>query len=407
MIKKYLILFLLVFGFHFANAQALGLHEAIELSRTTWPYILFKENGIPGARIQGVNGNFAITHTNGTPSFLTVNSTSGNVGIGTTSPQAKIEVVNTTTPFESAPGSNILLSRFSSSGGTGNVIMDNSWIFRDAQGSDWRTARLHSGISIDVSYLLPGTDTRTWWERAPFQDIQSFGTGALSYLVIKQGNIGLGTKNPSERLQVGDATTSTPSNISVWTNGNAGGEQSKLSFKMAVGGGVSNSTIAEITTNTFIMPGAFNRLDFKVGGWNNDNAPGAPKLSILSNGNVGIGTTSPDATLAVKGNIHTQEVKVDLTGAMQGPDYVFEKDYNLLPLPELESYINQNKHLPEVPSAKEMEANGLNLKEMNLILLKKVEELTLHLIEMKKQNDRIVLENQELKRRMSLMESKK
>jgi hypothetical protein len=66
------------------------------------------------------------------------------------------------------------------------------------------------------------------------------------------------------------------------------------------------------------------------------------------------------------------------------PDYVFEKDYNLLPLSELETYINQNKHLPEVPSAKEMEAEGLNLKEMNLMLLKKVEELTLHILNQEK-----------------------
>jgi hypothetical protein len=71
----------------------------------------------------------------------------------------------------------------------------------------------------------------------------------------------------------------------------------------------------------------------------------------------------------------------------QGPDYVFEKDYDLLSLSELETYITQNKHLPEVPSAKEMEAEGLNLKEMNLLLLKKVEELTLHLIEMKKTSE--------------------
>jgi hypothetical protein len=99
-------------------------------------------------------------------------------------------------------------------------------------------------------------------------------------------------------------------------------------------------------------------------------------------GNVGVGSLNPDSKLTVKGIIHAEEVRVDLT--VPGPDYVFEKDYNLLPLSEVETYINQNKHLPEVPSAKEMEADGLNLKEMNLILLKKVEELTLHLIEKEK-----------------------
>ena len=109
---------------------------------------------------------------------------------------------------------------------------------------------------------------------------------------------------------------------------------------------------------------------------------GAYTLYVGSNGRVGIGTKNPDATLAVKGDIHTQEVRVDVD--VPGPDYVFENDYNLLPLSELEAYIKGNKHLPEVPSAKEMEANGINLKEMNLLLLKKVEELTLHVIQQNK-----------------------
>jgi hypothetical protein len=111
----------------------------------------------------------------------------------------------------------------------------------------------------------------------------------------------------------------------------------------------------------------------------------AESMRITHAGNVGIGTTTPDARLAVKGLIHTQEVRVDLTGAV-APDYVFEIDYNLISLSEIEKYVQTNKHLPEVPSAKEMEQNGLNLKEMNLLLLKKVEELTLHLIEIKKEN---------------------
>jgi hypothetical protein len=105
-------------------------------------------------------------------------------------------------------------------------------------------------------------------------------------------------------------------------------------------------------------------------------------MHIEGNGNIGIGTLNPDQKLTVKGIIHSEEVRVDMT--VPGPDYVFEKDYDLLPLSELENYITQNKHLPEVPSAKQMEAEGLNLKEMNLLLLKKVEELTLHLIEQNK-----------------------
>ena len=76
-------------------------------------------------------------------------------------------------------------------------------------------------------------------------------------------------------------------------------------------------------------------------------------------------------------------MKVDLN--VPGPDYVFEKNYDLRPLTEVEAYINQNKHLPEIPAAKEMEQNGVNLGEMNMMLLKKVEELTLYVIELKKE----------------------
>jgi hypothetical protein len=100
-------------------------------------------------------------------------------------------------------------------------------------------------------------------------------------------------------------------------------------------------------------------------------------------GNVGIGTISPDEKLTVKGKIHTQEVRVDMAGPLV-PDYVFAKDYNLKTLSEVEAYIKENKHLPEIPSANEIEKNGLRLAEMNMSLLKKVEELTLYAIEQEK-----------------------
>jgi hypothetical protein len=119
-------------------------------------------------------------------------------------------------------------------------------------------------------------------------------------------------------------------------------------------------------------------------------------MRITHDGSVGIGTTTPGSfKLAVNGKIWSQEVNVAMTNP--GPDYVFEKEYDLLPLSELETYINQNKHLPEVPSAKEMEKDGLNLKEINLLLLKKVEELTLHLIEVKKEVIILQRDNKELR----------
>jgi hypothetical protein len=111
--------------------------------------------------------------------------------------------------------------------------------------------------------------------------------------------------------------------------------------------------------------------------------------SYINGGNLGIGTISPDEKLTVKGKIHTQEVRVDLLGALV-PDYVFANDYKLKPLNEVENYIKENSHLPEIPSAKEIEKNGLMLAEMNMSLLKKVEELTLYAIEQEKKVDKMM-----------------
>ncbi|QLE02047.1 hypothetical protein HX109_10955 [Galbibacter sp. BG1] len=100
-------------------------------------------------------------------------------------------------------------------------------------------------------------------------------------------------------------------------------------------------------------------------------------------GNIGIGTTTPDAKLTVNGDIHAREVKLDLAGAV-APDYVFNEDYDLKKLEEIEVYIKKEGHLPNIPSAKQMQEEGINLKEMNLKLLEKIEELTLHVIELNK-----------------------
>ncbi|MGG5902615.1 hypothetical protein [Sphingobacterium daejeonense] len=100
------------------------------------------------------------------------------------------------------------------------------------------------------------------------------------------------------------------------------------------------------------------------------------------NGNVGIGTTNPTAKLAVNGLVRAKEIKVE---AVPWPDYVFEKGYKLPSLDLIKSYINENGHLPEVPSAAQIEKEGVDLGKMDAILLRKIEELTLYLIEKEEQ----------------------
>jgi hypothetical protein len=102
-------------------------------------------------------------------------------------------------------------------------------------------------------------------------------------------------------------------------------------------------------------------------------------LCFKNNGNVGIGTTSPKAKLDVAGTIRATEIKVEANG--NTADFVFDDNYPLPTLAEVEEFIKTNGHLPSIPSAESMEKNGVNLAQMNKLLLQKIEELTLYAIE--------------------------
>ena len=148
------------------------------------------------------------------------------------------------------------------------------------------------------------------------------------------------------------------------------------------------SNILVITTNTTSGGGS--------GNWtlNNQNV-------YYNTGNVGIGTTTPDEKLAVNGNIHSKEVRVDLDG---WSDFVFEKDYRLPSLKEVEDHIKAKGHLKDIPSAKNVEENGILLGDMNAKLLQKIEELTLYILQQQKELDFHNKENTKLKNRLSKLE---
>lgn len=107
--------------------------------------------------------------------------------------------------------------------------------------------------------------------------------------------------------------------------------------------------------------------------------------NLISFTNTGILTTIGLHTkdLVVNGNVRAKEIKVEVGGTW--PDYVFKPEYQLTSLTETEQFIKKNGHLPDIPKASEIEANGLSLGEMNKLMMKKIEELTLHLIEKDKE----------------------
>jgi len=132
---------------------------------------------------------------------------------------------------------------------------------------------------------------------------------------------------------------------------------------------------------------------FDITGITSLNGPFESLLSVKSNGKMILGPSSfalncPDCNdyrLFVKNGIRTEKVKVDIAADNGWADYVFEKDYKLMPLNELDKFISENGHLPEVPTTEEAIKNGVELKEMNILLLKKVEELTLYMIQQNKE----------------------
>ena len=123
-------------------------------------------------------------------------------------------------------------------------------------------------------------------------------------------------------------------------------------------------------------------LPILLSGWVFSNAANV----FPTSGNVGIGTSSPSNALDVKGTIRAEEVIVQ-TG---WSDFVFEDDYQLRSLDEVAEFIEEKGHLPEIPSAREVAAHGLTLGQMNAKLLQKVEELTLYLLDLQKQNRELV-----------------
>jgi hypothetical protein len=224
-----------------------------------------------------------------------------------------------------------------------------------------------------------------------------FGKSFSQNIFPATGSVGVGTTSPSAILHVNPSLSAasaikigapnTSGNINVPLNASTGGYNIDFYtwrdiYTDQIGARVRAERINLYRENNALIQ-AMDLAFYTSTGM--DAGSLTERMRISGRGDMGIGTSDTKGyKLAVNGNIRAKEVKVE---AANWPDFVFSKDYVLPTLTETEKHIREKGHLPGIPSASEVEKNGIELGDMNKKLLQKIEELTLYLIEMKKEND--------------------
>ncbi|MCW3109998.1 MAG: hypothetical protein JWQ09_4504 [Segetibacter sp.] len=364
------------------------------------------------------DGNLYFRKTNNNPTQLwsrILLETNGNVGIGTTNPAKQLNV-------HQVAGSNkgILISGdeyYQTGNGDANGILFLAGFNRSGNRQLWigdNTALGSTTLGFfryQTGLALPGIDavTGNGVTRLPV----GIGTNTSNVAVGFEYSGATGTTLPASRLSVnGNATvgngyigTVAPANGLV-VQGNVGIGTAVPAYKLEVNGQIKGTDIITNAGNVFYSLGeAYLRAGTNAGIHLQVNNINTDIVSISSTGNVGIGTTNTGTMkLAVAGNIGAR--KIIVTQASPFPDYVFKKEYKLRTLADLEIYIKKYSHLPEVPSAKEIEKGGLDVGSTQVVLLKKIEELTLYVIEQGKKNEKLDSHNKLLLQRLEKLEER-
>jgi len=301
---------------------------------------------------------------------------SNNVGIGTSNPQEKLHV-------------------------NGSVRGNQSGALRINTGSGYvdigPKSSSYSHFYTDRSRYFFDTEIRVDGGCiGSYNDNLSLRTQGTTRMTIlnSNGNVGIGTDDPEALLHVRKEGENAHTQVIIqsdWVdygkvlltlNRPNNGRQALVEYK--VNGNLQWAAGTGLYNNGNPSPGY---------GISSDGTLASAEVFIDTSGNVGIGTPAPQSKLAVNGKIAAKEIKVTLSG---WSDFVFADNYKLMPLDKLESHIKATKSLPGIPTEKEVLENGIELGEMQAKLLEKVEELTLYVIELKK-------ENEELKKRISVL----
>ncbi len=309
----------------------------------------------------------------------------------------------------------------SAEGFVGMVSDSTMGIWGSTGGAGWRNAfNLNNGnIGVNVSDPLKPLS----FDNSIGDKIALWGSGSADHygLGIAGSTMRFYVPSTSERFELGTGnatnftekirftgngniyagvTTSTyqhhfKSNVSgqlILENGNAhnAGVVNSLAFKTA---GRFDGLI-----KTIAIDGTHSRLGFFTYSSSLESNV-LERMSITDGGDVLIGSTNETLgdgyKLRVNGKIISEEVKVQLQA--QWPDYVFAENYDLKPLEQVEKFIQTHHHLPNVPAASELQNSGIELGEMQRKMMEKIEELTLYMIELKKENDSIKKELEAIK----------